>query len=151
MDEFRSVDDILDFAMKQEQIAADLYRNMAAQSTSPATKKLFVELEKDELGHKARLKAMKEGKQLVRLAPKISDLRISDYLTKAELKAEMSYQDGLIYAMQAEKAEFKLYLDLSTKTDDSNLRNLLLTLANEEAQHKLKLEIEYDEYVLTEN
>ena len=47
MDKFRSVDDILDFAMKQEQIAAGLYRNMAVQSTSPATKQLFVELEKE--------------------------------------------------------------------------------------------------------
>jgi len=151
MDEFRSVDDILDFAIGKEQDAADLYKRMAGQSDGPATKKLFLELEKEELMHKARLKAMKQGKELARIAPNISDLKIGDYLTEAEIKPGMSYQDGLIYGMQTEKAEFRLYMDLSAQTDDENLHNLLLTLANEEAQHKLRLELEYDEFVLTEN
>jgi len=151
MDEFRSVDDILDFAIGKEQDAADLYKRMAGQADGPATKKLFLELEKEELMHKARLKAMKKGKELVRIAPNISDLKIGDYLTEAVIKPGMSYQDGLIYGMQTEKAEFRLYMDLSAQTDDENLRNLLLTLANEEAQHKLRLELEYDEFVLTEN
>ena len=151
MNEFKSVDDIIDFAMGKEQEAADLYRDMATKVESAATRKFFQELEKEELMHKARLKAMKEGKELVRIAPEISDLKIGDYLTEAELKPGMDYQDGLIYGMQAEKAEFRLYMDLADKADDEHLRNLLLTLANEEAQHKLRLELEYDEYVLTEN
>ena len=151
MEEFKSVDDILDFAITQEEKAAGLYRRMTTQVKSPSTRRLFQDLEREELGHKARLEAMKAGKQLVRLVAKISDLKISDYLTRAELKPDMDYQDGLIYAMQAEKAEFKLYMDLSGKTEDDNLRNLLLNLASEEAQHKLKLELEYDDHVLTEN
>lgn len=151
MEQFKGVDDILDFAMTKEQEAADLYRRMAEQGANPSTKKLFEELEKEELMHKARLKAMKAGKELAPIAPKISDLKIGDYLTKVQLKPGMDYQEGLIYGMQAEKAEFRLYMDLHGKTDDQNLRNLLLKLAQEEAQHKLRLELEYDEYILTEN
>jgi rubrerythrin len=151
MEQFKGVDDLLDFAMSKEQEAADLYNRMAGQVDSPTTKKLFKDLEKEELMHKARLKAMKAGRELVPIAPKISDLKIADYLTQVQLKPGMDYQDGLIYAMQAEKAEFRLYMDLHGKTDNQNLQNLLLKLAQEEAQHKLRLELEYDEYILTEN
>jgi rubrerythrin len=40
---------------------------------------------------------------------------------------------------------------LAASTDDEELRNTLLALAHEEANHKLRFEVEYDEYVLVEN
>ena len=36
-------------------------------------------------------------------------------------------------------------------TDDGNLRETFLALAQEEAKHKLRFELEYDDYVLKEN
>jgi len=34
---------------------------------------------------------------------------------------------------------------------NSNLKNIFLSLAQEEAKHKLRFEIEYDDYILKEN
>ena len=62
----------------------------------------------------------------------------------------MDYQEALILAMKKEKASFRLYNDLAATTDDADLRSLLLGLAQEEAKHKLRLEVEYDEHFLTE-
>ena len=54
-------------------------------------------------------------------------------------------------AMKAEKAAFKLYNDLAEATDDENLRSVFLSLAQEEAKHKLRFEIEYDDRVFQDN
>ena len=53
--------------------------------------------------------------------------------------------------MKQEKAAFKLYSDLARMASTAELRELLLGLAQEEAKHKLRFEIEYDENVLKEN
>jgi len=53
--------------------------------------------------------------------------------------------------MKAEKAAFKLYSDLAASAPDAALKNTFLAMAQEEAKHKLRFEILYDENVLTEN
>ena len=53
--------------------------------------------------------------------------------------------------MKQEKAAFKLYTDLAVVAPDEDLRDLLLSLAQEEAKHKLRFEVEYDDQILTEN
>ena len=53
--------------------------------------------------------------------------------------------------MKNEKAAFRLYLDLANKVSNLEQKSLFLSLANEEAKHKLRFEIEYDEIVLKEN
>ena len=49
--------------------------------------------------------------------------------------------------MKAEKAAYKLYHELATATDDKALKETLMGLAQEEAKHKLRFEIEYDEFL----
>jgi rubrerythrin len=78
------------------------------------------------------------------------DLKIADYLPKAEISENADYQEALVFAMQAEKAEFKLYKDLAAKIDDPEMKKNMLMLAQEEAKHKLQLEIEYDDFILQE-
>lgn len=53
--------------------------------------------------------------------------------------------------MNKEKEKFILYQELADCSADSNCRNAFLSLANQEARQKLKLEIEYDEYILHDN
>lgn len=63
----------------------------------------------------------------------------------------MTYQDALVLAMKKEKSAFKLYMNLSNKIANKELKDLFLMLAMEESKHKLRFEIEYDENVLKEN
>ena len=148
---FESVDQILDFAIKNEEAAANFYVNLASKMDRPNMKKVFEEFALEEKGHKAKLLAVRKGKSMVGSENKIMDLKLGDSLVEIELDSNLSYQDALIVAMKAEKAAYKLYNDLASATDDSNLKVTLLDLAQEEAKHKLRFEIEYDEFVLTEN
>jgi rubrerythrin len=115
-------------------------------------KDAFLSFAKEENGHKAKLTAIKEGK-LDKLIPsfRIVDLKLADYLVDVEPTPGMSYQDALIVAMKREKAAYKLYKDLATKVEDAGLKSTFESLANEEAKHKMRFEIEYDEKVLAQN
>ena len=53
--------------------------------------------------------------------------------------------------MKDEKASFRMYTQLAAGTDNPELRTTLLRLAQEEAKHKLRFEIEYDDYVMMED
>jgi len=53
--------------------------------------------------------------------------------------------------MKREKAAFKLYSDLAEQVGDQQTKDLFLSLAEEEAKHKLRFEVEYDEVILKDN
>jgi len=145
-------DKILDYAIQKEEEAAEFYRDLAAKMARPAMRDVFIGFSQEEMGHKAKLMAVKDGHKLVLSDKKITDLKISDHLVEPEpVKGEMSYQDALIVAMKAEKAAYILYTSLAGATDDADLQKLFQVLAQEEAKHKLRFEVEYDEVVLSEN
>ena len=125
--------------------------DLAQKIKRPGMSQIFLDFAAEEKGHKAKLLAVKKGKQFAPSARKVADLNISDYLVDVEPSADLDYQGALIVAMKKEKAAFMLYNQLSTLAPDAALRDLLTSLAQEEAKHKLRFEIEYDQVVLTDN
>ena len=84
MTELNSVDEILDFAIGEEQKASDFYTMLAGKMDKPAMKQIFEGFAKEELGHKAKLEAVKGGKKLISSSEKVADLKIGDYLIEVE-------------------------------------------------------------------
>ena len=149
---FGSVDEILDYAIRKEQEAADLYMSLAGKVEKKHMKVIFEEFALEEKGHKLKLEKIKEGKlDFSPLSQKITDLKIGDYLVDTSPDADLTYQQALIIAMKEEKAAFRLYNDLAALTDNPEFKQIFLGLAQEEAKHKLRFEIEYDDMILTEN
>jgi rubrerythrin len=151
MKEFKSIDDILDFAIGAEQESVDFYTMLASNSMNEQMKKVFVEFAGEEMGHKLKLTRIRESKSYSMPVEKVKDLKISDYLVEVEPTPDMTYQDALILAMKKEKNAFRLYMMLSEETGDAAMKSLFLSLAQEESRHKLRFEVEYDEYILREN
>jgi rubrerythrin len=152
MKTFNSLDEILDFAIKDEIRASNLYAGLAKKSRNKEIKRVFEQFSQEELGHKKKLERMKFGDAVAVTDEKVQDLKIGDYLVEVNTsRDDLSYQDALIIAMKEEKAAFKLYSDLADRTDNDNARDVFLLLAQEEARHKLRFEIEYDDYILSEN
>lgn len=149
--QFKSLEEIIDFAIDNEQQAIDLYTQLASTAVRPAIKEVFQEFTEEEHKHKALLEEFKNEQRPFKPAATVLDLKISDYIVEDILNNDADYQSVLIYAMKKEKAAFKLYTNLAKQTEDENARSLLLKLAHEEAKHKLYFEIEYDENILTEN
>ena len=146
-----SVDKILDFAIRQEEKAAQFYTELAGKMPHKHMKEALLGFAEEEKGHKAKLLEVKSGKRMHAAEKKVLDLKIGDYLVDAEPSSDIDYQQALILAMKAEKAAFRLYSDLASATDDAKLKAALLGLAQEEAKHKLRFEIEYDDEFLKEN
>ncbi len=151
MSQFKNVDEILDFAIKNEEMAHDFYMEMASKSETPHVKKAFEEMAGEEKGHKQFLLQVKTGKRLFDSDSKIPDLKIADYIVEVSPHSDMTYQEILTIVMKQEKAAFKLYSKLAEHTSDPQLRKTFQNLAKEEAAHKLKFETEYEDVVMQEN
>ena len=145
MKQWNSVDEVLDFAIGNEEEAMNFYNDMAGMMDSPAMRTVFEEFAREEEGHKAKLLKVKTSGGFNPSSAAIMDLKIGDYLVEITADKDTSYQDILILAMKKEKAAFKLYMDLHETVDDADLKSLMLALAQEEAKHKLRFEIEYDD------
>ncbi len=151
MNDWNNINDILDYAIEREQEASDFYMSMAAIAKHRHMAEVFEGFAREEAAHKARLESIKV-KDLFDSNPRtIKDLQIGDYLVADEPNEDTDYQSALILAMKKEKAAYRLYSDLAALTTDPAVQNVFARLAQEEARHKLRFEVEYDDHILTEN
>ena len=149
---FKNTDELLDFAISEELKAADFYRSLAERMDRPWMKKTFLDFAQEEMGHKAILEGLKSGGDLHPLDEKIMDLKILESVqTPPAVSDQMDYKQAWLVAMQSEKEAFVLYSSLADMAQDDRTRGILTRLAQEEAKHKLRFELEYDEIVLREN
>ena len=151
MKEFSNVDDILEFAIDQEQNAIDFYSELAKNARSKEMKDVFLDFAGEEMKHKQRLTKIREEGVFTMPQQQVADLKISDYVVSVEPRPDMSYEEALVIAMKREKSAFKLYMKLSERAPNADLKNVFMSLAQEESKHKLRFELEYDEFVLREN
>lgn len=143
MKKFRSVDEILDFAIKREIEAQNFYMKLADFVETPEMAKVFSDLALEELEHKAKLEAIKAG-EIVVSEEEVGNLGITSHVKDVKQHTKMSYVELLVVGMKKEEAARKLYTDLATITQEQELRDIFLKLAQKEAEHKLRFEIEYD-------
>jgi rubrerythrin len=151
MNEFKTIDEILDFAINAEQEAVEFYSGLAINAKNLEMKEVFEDFAREEMKHKARLLDVKKTGIMESSKEKVMDLKIAEFTVTVIATPDMPYQDALIVAMKKEKAAFKLYMALSNRAENSELKDLFLSLAMEESKHKLRFELEYDEFVLREN
>lgn len=112
---------------------------------------MFSQFAKEEQGHKRKLQNVQKTGGLPKASRHTKNLKISDYMVEVDPEKEMGLQDAIILAMQREKKAFRLYSDMEELTDDQEIQQLFEFLANEEAKHKLRFEVQYDEIILTDN
>ena len=145
--------DAIKIAIKEEIKAYNLYLETSKKVSGAGTKKMLEELAEMEKGHRKILEGVIEnqksellGKNIPRQSP-----GIADFLVEVELAEHSSVQDVMIFAMKAEEKAFKFYTELKMRFAGTELENLFDNLAEEEKGHKIKLENEYDEFVLRDN
>ncbi len=113
--------------------------------------KRSLESGEEELQHKNKLENIKMGSLEFLPTAAVLDLGLGEILVDVVPTTGMDYQDALILAMKKEKAAYQMYTRLAGVASDPVIKDLLTGLANQEANHKLRFEIEYDEHVLTED
>jgi len=144
MPKFRTISDVLDFAIVREVEAQQFYTSLARLATRAEVQSVIRRLARDELQHSIHLQAVKAGEVALAGEEEVGSLDIEETLAEVEPQPGMSYAELLVVAMKKEKAAFRLYTNLASIAKSDALRGLLTKLAQEEAEHKLRLEIEYD-------
>jgi len=148
---FRTADEALSFAISEEIQAAKFYEELAAKSSLPAMRQLLLQFAGEEKDHMKKLEEVKSGKRARLSDEQARNLKIADYVTDVPPGANVTYQEALIIAMKKEKAAYAMYLDLADTSSGPELKELFLGLAREEANHKLRFELEYDNEVMQDN
>lgn len=145
---FASIDEILDYAISKEEEAAALYNDLAQRVERPGMRAAFLEFASEEEGHKRHLESIKAGQLPALTVREVQGLGIAENLTAPEASVNMTYAESLAFVIKAEQAAQELYTGLAQATDDPNLAAVFSALAGEEAKHKKRFELEYDEVVL---
>lgn len=142
---------IIDFAVDREKEAVEFYQELQTKTKFAEMKDTLKDLEMMERGHINTLETIrKQGIEKVEVK-EVADLKISDYMADIEPAPEMDYENILIVAMKREQKSKELYEDLAGRFKGEEIEKTLLKIASEEAEHKLRFEKIYDQYVLREN
>jgi protein-tyrosine phosphatase len=150
MTAFSSVQDVLEFAISEEDALIGFYENMAATSKDPRVKGLFSSFARQEKEHIAKLRDLRQkgltSKQEFDL-DRLSDIagRSDHTVRKLSLDADLKLEDALALAMQKSKNGFILYMELAGSITDEQTRNIVLSLADAEARHRIQIEVEIEE------
>jgi rubrerythrin len=143
MRDFWTADDVLDFAIEREIEAAEFYADWGKKVEKPEMREALERFAREEQGHRRKLEAFRAG--IIELnEEEVGSLGIAEDVEDSELRPDMSYKDALIFAMKKEEEAFELYNDLAKAARDKKVTEMFSSLAHEEAQHKLRFELEYD-------
>lgn len=143
MKKLSTMRDVLDFAISGESKAAELYTKMAATADNPWMRKTLESFAEEELQHHNKLKAVRAGRNaLVREG--ITGLGIAEKLDDAQPQSDMDYPELLVFAIKKENASHGLYTRLASIFTEPELQETFLALAEQEAQHKRRFEMEYE-------
>lgn len=150
MAEQKNIVEILQVGISRE-TEANVFYNLLSQYVQDAQiSQLCKELAVEELEHRAKLEL--EITKLGRIS-KASDAKGNlnlmplDYMVNMSDIIHLDYEDLLILAMKKEKEAFRFYVELLSLVSNNSSREVIIELAEEEARHKIRFEIQYDMYI----
>ena len=144
------VEEILYYAIGRE-IESNVFYNLLSQYIDDEkVKAVCNEFARDEFEHKARLELeiMKLGGTVkpsaaIGLGEEMLPKPL-DYMLSLAKVMQFSLQEIVLLAMEKEKTAFAFYIDSLATVKDPQSRQMFMELAEEEARHKMRFEIEYD-------
>ncbi len=146
------IKEIIEFAIKKEIEAYDLYSGIAESSNNPAVKQLLSEIANDELGHKEALENLSRADKILNFdIDKVQDLKLSDHLQATTIDEDSDLQETLVFAMKEEKGAYELYTRMAKAAETKENETVFQKLAQMELIHKNKLESLYDDMFYADN
>jgi rubrerythrin len=149
-----TLDKALNLAVSMEEQSIKLYTSAQDIAVNPGSKQFLKELVEEEKSHKTKiLQAMEDPSKVEEIGgldKKIQDMKIVDELVPTSLSPEADYQEILIYAAKREKETHDFYISLAEKNLETKIGKMFARLAQEELRHKYRLELEYDDVILSQ-
>ena len=139
----------LDFAIAKEKESESFYKEWSQKAKNPSVQGLLAELAGIEHGHMEILSHITPDEMASSRTSETQELQLSEFLIDIVASPDLTLQEAMILAMKREEGAVRLYLRLAELNGEA--KSLFEALAKEEGRHKSKLEIEYDDNILTEN
>lgn len=111
---------------------------------------MFAELAAEEATHKDVFSKVSLEKAEQHKACTLPEASIAQYLADVPFRPDMTYQEILTYALKTEENAYQLYKAAAGMTDDEKLQKILVAFADVELGHRRRLEVIYEDHVLTE-
>jgi rubrerythrin len=150
MPDFYSVQDVLSFAIRLEQISQEFYRNLSKKTHSPSVSRYLEALVKEEQLHEQRLKQLLD-EQGIAADLAVSTHEVDCYIQAMDVPGELDYKQAVKLAMDKEKAARMLYSVIAGVMDELELKTLFQTLSEQEQNHMKFFEKEYRHICITQN
>jgi rubrerythrin len=151
MQQFESLQEIIDFAISKEIEAAAFYEEISNQEGMSGAKEMLLEFAEQEKKHRRLLEELKTKGVVQGVSGYtfkwIPDIKRSDYAVDLDYRKGMTYNELLMLAMKREEKALALYNQLLRQAEGDHAKEVFKMLCQEEAKHKLALETKYDDYM----
>lgn len=141
----KRVSDIIAIAIKREEEAYDFYLDIHAKVADPSLRQTLEFIAGEEKKHKAFLVSYRDGNfgaKALQMADFV-DYKVAEYLEESEIDERSKPEDVYLVASHREMRSFHFYSELANLHADSEIREMLLKMANQELKHKEKMEYLY--------
>ena len=141
----KTVAEILDMAIRREEVAYDFYMDIYKKVEDATVRETVEFIAGEEKKHKAFLVSYKEGKygaDSLRMAD-VVEYKLAEYLEEPEIANTSSREEVYLVAAHREARSYQFYTELANMHGDSELKTMLLKMANEELKHKEKMDYLY--------
>lgn len=148
-----TINEILDFAIENEEEAYSFYMRMAERSDDKVMKEVFLELASEEKAHKEKLIMVKENGYFEENEKITDTLYMEESLAYEDLNPALtlSYRQALTIAIHKEQSAYRLYKMLANISSSTYAKSIFNSLAEEEAKHRNRFQQEYDNFIVNNN
>lgn len=141
----KKVSDVLDIAIKREEDAFTFYMDIYNKVADESVKHTLEFIAGEEKKHKAFLVDYREGNfgsQGLRMS-EVVDYKITEHLEEPEIGENAKSEEVYLVASHREMKSYEFYTELANLHTESELKQMLFKMANEELKHKEKMEYLY--------
>ncbi len=141
----KKLEKLINTAIDREKEAYDFYTGLLSEITEEATRNTIEFIANEEKKHRDFLEKYRNG----RYGPdtlKMSDVvyyKIAEYQESPDVAPDMTSEDVFLVASHRELQSYHFYNELAAAHPSSDVKEVLLKMANEELKHKEKMEYLY--------
>ncbi len=143
--ENKSLESIIDKAIKREEEAYDFYTGLLSRVTDTIALDALKFLAAEEKKHKEFLVSYRGGgyqSNGLRMTD-VVDYKIAQYVDSPDIQKDLESKDVYLVAAHRELNSYNFYKELAGIQPAGEVREMLLKMANEELKHKEKVEYLY--------
>jgi rubrerythrin len=134
-------DQLISTAIRREIEANAFYREVAKRVRDESVRAVFVQLAREELGHRELLERYRADPSMaMKIAVPVRDTKVAEATELPKLSADMKPVHAIALAMKKELRAAEFYRGLSEGSTDAQVRAVLDHLAYMELGHKARLE-----------